>query len=137
MNIKKELVDDLTDKLKATNNYKSTYKNIVPIWTNIKRFPAFAVLYESEEKTRDNLTNRKAYYKGYISVFIFNKQALNQYEDILSDYIEDVYAAVEDMRWNKYNIIDATVSSMKREGGIVHPFSIAKIDIEVKYIKQI
>jgi hypothetical protein len=135
--MKKELVEDIIQNLKETNKFKSFYKNTVPVWTNIRRFPAIAVLYESEEKVRDNLTNRKAYYIGHIAVFIFNKQAPNKYDDILSDYIELVYSVIENIRWHKYNIVDATVSSMKREGGIVHPYAIAKIDIEVRYIKEI
>jgi len=135
--MRKEIVEKLIDGLRDKNIFVKIYKNIVPLWTQIDRFPAVSVMYESEEKERDNLTNRKAYYVGNISVYVFNKQARNQYEDILSDLIEAVYEVVEDIRWQPMGVVDMTVSSMKREGGVVHPHAIAKIDIEVRYIKRI
>ncbi len=135
--MKKEIVEKLIENLNNTGQFKQIFKNIVPVWTNVKRFPAVAVMYEGEEKERDNLTNSKAYYVGNISVYVFNKQGRNDYEDILSDYIELVYSAVEQIRWQPMGVVDMTVSSMKREGGVVHPYAIARIDIEVRYIKRI
>jgi len=135
--MRKEIVEKIVQGLKDKNLFVKFYKNIVPLWSQIDRFPAVSVIYESEEKERDNLTNRKAYYIGNISVYVFNKQHRNKYEDILSDLIDVVYEVVEDIRWQPMGVVDMTVSSMKREGGIVHPYAIAKIDIEVRYIKRI
>jgi len=135
--MRKKIVEKILEGLQNKKAFVKLYKNIVPLWTQIDRFPAVSVMYESEEKERDNLTNNKAYYVGNISVYVFNKQARNQYEDILSDLIDVVYEVVEEIRWQPMGVVDMTVSSMKREGGVVHPYAIAKIDIEVRYIKRI
>ena len=135
--MKKEIIDDIITAIDNTKQFKKTYKNIVPIWTDVKQFPSCAVMYESEEKARDNLTNSKAYYIGKIGIFIYNKQSKTSYEDNLSDLIEEVYSVIEDTRWLKYKIVDATVSQMKRDGGIIHPYSMANIIVEIKYIKNI
>ena len=135
--MRKEVIEKLINNLKETNQFKRIYKNIVPVWTQVKSFPAVSVIYESEEKERDNLTNAKALYNGHISIYVFNKQARNTYEDILSDLIDSVYAAIEKIRWQPMGVIDMTISSMKRESGVVHPFAIARLDIDVRFIKRI
>ena len=135
--MKKEIIEDILMEIENTSEFKKTYKNIVPIWTDVKQFPACAVMYESEEKERDNITNSKAYYVGKIGIFVFNKQSKTSYEDILSDLIEEIYSVIENIRWTKHKIIDATVSQMKRDGGIVHPYAIANIIVEIRYIKSI
>jgi hypothetical protein len=137
MNVKKEIVEEIIKRVEEKGIFKKIYKNIIPIWTNIQQFPAFAILYEKEKKERHNLTNRKAYFIGEISIFIFNKQPQNKYDDILSDLIEEVYSVIEDIRWENFNIVDATLSEMKREGGIVHPYAIATITVQIRYIKSI
>ena len=132
-----EIIDDIITAINNTAQFKKTYKNIVPVWTDVKQFPACAVMYESEEKQRDNLTNSKAYYIGKIGIFIYNKQSKTSYKDNLSDLIEEVYSVIEDIRWLKYKVVDATVSQMKRDGGIIHPYSMANIIVEIKYLKKI
>ena len=132
-----EIIDDIVTAINNTAQFKKTYKNIVPVWTDVKQFPACAVMYESEEKQRDNLTNSKAYYIGKIGIFIYNKQSKTSYKDNLSDLIEEVYSIIEGVRWLKYKVVDATVSQMKRDGGIIHPYSMANIIVEIKYLKKI
>ena len=135
--MKKELIEEIITKINETQKFKKIYKNIVPVWTDIRQFPACAVMYESEEKERNNITNSKAYYIGNIGIFVFSKQSKTTYEDILSDLIETVYDVIENIRWTKHKIIDATVSKMKRDGGIVHPYAVANIVVEIRYIKSI
>jgi len=132
MSFRQEAVDELINDLKGTNEFRDVYKNVVPVWTQVPSFPVAAVLYESETKDRDNMVNSCSNIVGKLFVYIYNKQdSERQFEDILSDYIDLVYEIVEQNEYLKCNTIDCTVSSMKRDGGILHPYSICQIQIDV------
>lgn len=129
-----KLVETILSDLKKSKRYKNLYKNIVPLWTDIPRFPAVSVLYESEHKDLSRLSGNRFYYEGIILIYLFNKQkSANSYEDVLSDFITETYTLIKNNTYLRNNTIDCSVAEMKREGGIVHPYAIAQIKITVKY----
>jgi len=131
--VRKEIVDSLVEDLEGSGAFKKVYKNIVPVWTQVKSMPAAAVIYEEEKKDPDNISNRNCYYVGIVNIVLYNKQSKNSYEDILSDLIDLVYQIINDNEFLCYKVIDSSVASMKRDGGIAHPYSIAQIKVEVRY----
>ncbi len=134
MSFRQEVVEELVNDLKASGEFKNVYKNVVPVWTQVSTFPAVAVLYEGEEKERGNVVNSCANITGKLYVYIYNQQESERdFEDILSDLIDLVYSIIEENEYIKCNTIDCTVSSMKRDGGLVHPYALCQIMIEVKY----
>ncbi len=138
MSFRKDIVDELASDFEATAEFKKVYKNIVPVWTQVPSFPAIAVLYEGEEKDRGNMVNSCANITGKVYIYIYNQQESERdFEDILSDLIDLVYSIIEENEYIKCNAIDSMVSSMKRDGGLVHPYALCQIAVEVKYRKHL
>jgi len=133
MDIRQEIVDAIIADLEADGSFKRIYKNITPTWTQIKRFPAASVVYAEEIKDPDNITSNSCYYVGTVSIFVFNKQAKDKFEDILSDLITTIYKVITENDFLCTKVISADVSEMKRDGGIIHPYSVAEIRLEVRY----
>jgi hypothetical protein len=131
--MRREIVDSLVEDLKASGVFESVYKNIVPVWTQVKQFPAVAVIYEAEQKDPENITTRACYYIGTLSIYIYNKQPKNQFEDILSDLIDTVYKVIDDNKVLCCEVLSSDVTSMKRESGMIHPFAMAEIKVQVRY----
>jgi hypothetical protein len=131
--MRKRVVDTLVADLEASGLFKRVYKNVVPVWTQVKSFPAVAVIYESEEKELENSSSRSCYYNGIVNVYIYNKQAKNKFEDILTDLIDEVYTIIENNNVLCCEVISSDVARMKREGGLIHPYSVAEVKIVVRY----
>ena len=134
--VRKDIVEELSNDLEATGEFKSIFKNIVPVWTNVSNMPAVAVLYESEEASKHNSTNSKTMQNGRLLVYIYNRQSANDYEDILSDLIEVVRDTILDNEYIKCNTIDTIIASMKRDGGTIHPYAMVQIVVSVKYLSR-
>lgn len=131
--MRRRIIDSLAEDFSASGSFKRVYKNIVPVWTQVKSFPAIAVIYESEEKQLDNQSSRSCYYVGEVNVFIYNKQSKTKFDDILTDLIDEVYTIIEDNQVLCCEVIDSDVTRMKREGGMIHPYAVAQIKIRVRY----
>ncbi len=131
--MRRRIVDSIADDLAADGAFKKVYKNIVPVWTQVKSFPAVAVIYESEQKDLENMSSRACYYDGIVQVYIYNKQPKTRYDDILTDLIDVVYKILEDNQVLCCEVISSDVASMKREGGLIHPYAVAEIKVVVRY----
>ena len=131
--VRKEAVDAIAKDLYDTMEFKKIFKNIVPVWTNVSNMPAVAILYESEEAGRDNVTNSKMMFHGKILIYIYNRQSANEYEDILSELIELVKDKVLDNEYLRCNTIDTVVSAMKRDGGTIHPYAMCQLTVSIKF----
>ncbi len=134
--VRKEAVDAIAKDLYDTGEFKKIYKNIVPVWTNVSNMPAVAVLYESEEAGRDNLTNSRMMFHGRILVYIYNRQSANEYEDILTDLIEEVKDKIIDNEYLRCNTIDTVVTGMKRDGGTIHPYAMCQLVVSIKFLSR-
>ncbi len=134
--VRKEAVEQIAKDLYDTGEFKYIYKNIVPVWTNVPVMPAVAILYESDEAVRDNLTNSRMMYKGVIRVYIYNRQSSNEYEDILSDLIEVVKDSILANEYLQCETVDTVVSGMKRDGGTIHPYAMVQLTVSVKFLSR-
>jgi len=131
--MRRRIVDSLAEDFERSGLFKRVFKNIVPVWTQVKAFPAISVIYESEEKDLENMSSRACYYTGKVNVYIYNKQPKNKFDDILTDLIDEVYTIIEDNDILCCEVIRSDVSRMKREGGLIHPYAVAEIQIAVRY----
>lgn len=136
MTVRQESVEQLVADFEASPLFRKVYKNIVPIWTSVNTVPAVAVLYSDEVAARENLTNNKVKYKGTILVYIYNKQGATKYEDNLTELIEEAQTIVMENEYLRCNTIDTIVAEMKRDGGTIHPYSMAQLKIEITYIHR-
>ena len=132
-NVRQEAVEELAAEFEASQSFKEVYKNIVPVWTKVTRTPSIAVIYSEEYAEEDAMTSNKVKYNGTILIYIYNRQPSNQYEDILSDLIDEVQNIVVNNEYLRCNTISTLVAELKRDGGTVHPYSIAQLKVNVKY----
>ena len=137
MMVSKQAVEEIVEDLKKTGAFKSTYQNIVPVWTNVSNMPAVAVLYESDTASRHNSTNSRMVYNGVIQVYIYNRQSSNEYGDILSDLIEEVREVLLKNEYLRCNTVDTVISAMRRDGGTIHPYAMCQLTVSIKYMSRI
>ncbi len=135
--VRKQAVEELVADFEASGLFKKVYKNIVPVWTNVNKVPAVAVIYATETADRDNVTNNKVKYYGNIYVYIYNKQGSTKYEDNLTDLIEEAQRIVMENEFLRCNTIETIVAEMKRDGGTIHPWSMAQLRVEIKYLQRV
>jgi hypothetical protein len=135
--VRKEAVEQLVADFEASGLFKKVYKNIVPVWTSIHKTPAAAVIYSTELADRDNFTNNKVKYYGNIYVYIYNKQAATKYEDNLTELIDEAQRIIMENEYLRCNTIETIMAELKRDGGTIHPWSMAQLRIEVTYIHRI
>ena len=136
MTVRQQSVEELVTDFEASPMFKKVYKNTVPIWTKVTRTPAVAVLYSEEVAARENFTNNKVKYKGTILIYIYNKQPSTKYEDNLTDLIEEAQRIVIDNNYLRCNTIETIVAEMKRDGGTLHPYSMAQLKVDITYIHR-
>lgn len=137
MTVRQESVEQLVADFEASPLFKKVYKNMVPIWTSVNKVPAVSVLYSDEVAARDNFTNNKIKYKGTILIYIYNKQGATKYEDNLTDLIEEAQRIVIENEYLRCNTIETIVAEMKRDGGTIHPYSMAQLKVEITYIHRV
>jgi hypothetical protein len=135
--VRKEAVEQLAADFEASGLFKKVYKNIVPVWTKVTRVPAISVIYSTEEADRDNFTNNKVRYYGNIYVYIYNKQGSTKYEDNLTDLIEEVQRIIMENEYLRCNTIETIMAELKRDGGTIHPWSMAQLKVEISYIHRV
>ena len=131
-----EIINAVVSDLERTKKFRKIYKNIIPMWTDVKDFPAVGLVYETDQMERNNLVNSKAYVIATIPICIYNKQKTSDYDDNLSEYVEIVQKVIETNEFLRNNTIEAIVSDFKRDGGMLLPYSVAQLTLKVKYIKR-
>jgi hypothetical protein len=131
--MRREIVEAIVEGLEDSGEFKRVYKNVGLHWSQIREFPAAAVIYESEEKDLDNSTNRSNYFKGNVQIILYNKQPKTSYDDILTDLIDETYKVIDDSEFLRCNTISTDASSFKRDGGLAWPYAVAVLDLEVRF----
>jgi hypothetical protein len=136
----KDFVNTLDEEFRKTRAFKKRYKNYVPTWTQVERFPAIATLFESGEAVDpENQISGRAISQGKVVCFIYNRQGDNQFEDNLTELISIVKNIVygsSELNSNCTGLLNIYVDSFIRDGGLLHPFSLAKVTIHIKYIDR-
>lgn len=131
-----EIIDNIVKDLEQTRKFRKIYKNTIPMWTDVKDFPAVGIVYEADQMDRENLVNSKAYVVAKIPICVYNKQKASDFDDNLSEYVEIVQKVVEKNEFLRYNTVEAIVSDFKRDGGMLLPYSVAQLTLTVRYIKR-
>jgi len=134
---RKEAVNALVTDLESSTSFKRVYRNIVPIWTKVSSVPAVAVLYSEEEISRDNISSKKVRREGSIVIYIYNKQRASEYEDILTELIEEVEAIVINNEYLQCNTIECVVGGVKVDGGTIHPYSMAQLRVDITFLQKL
>lgn len=132
-----EIVDALVDDIERTRKFRRVMKNNIPVWSEVKDFPAIGIVYESDMIDRANLVNHKTFVLATIPIYIYNKQKGSDVEDNLSELVEVVQKVVETNTFLRNSTIEAMVTDFKRDGGMLMPYSVAQMILKVKYIKSI
>jgi hypothetical protein len=132
-----EIIESLIADLERTKKFRKIYKNTIPMWNEVKDFPAVGVVYESDQMDRSNLVNSKAFTLATIPIFVYNKQRGSDVEDNLSELVEVVQKVVESNQLLKTQTIEAMITDFKRDGGMLMPYSVAQLILKVKYIKRL
>lgn len=132
-----ELIDSIVEDLLRVRDFRKVYKNTIPMWTDVREFPAVGIIYESDQMERENLVNGKAFVVAKVPIYIYNKQKNSDITDNLSGYVEIVQNIVEKNEFLRYNTVEAIVTDFKRDGGMLLPYSVAQLILTIRYIKKI
>lgn len=130
--MEKLIVAEIVKDLRQTNKFKRVYDNIMPVWTEVTEFPAVGVVYDSD--TRETYSQSKEVVNAVIPIFIYNKQKNSNYEDNLTDLVAVVKTVIKNNKFLRCNTVESIVSSFKRDGGFLMPYSVAQLILSVKYI---
>jgi hypothetical protein len=132
-----EMITKLIDDLQQTRQFKKLYNNIIPAWSDVNQFPAVAVLYEKDNKSRENMSNGKVKVDATIPIYIYNRQKNLESKDTLSELVEIVESVVENNEFLRCNTIESIITDFKRDGGLIMPYSVAQLVLKVTYIKKL
>lgn len=137
-NIREELLELVVKDLTNTRHFKRVYKNVVPIWTQVDRFPSVAVTYDYETNKRNDSSSCKVRTTGNITIYVYGKQNNSAaFEDVLSESITIVEDSINNNTALQEKVIDCLVFSVKQDAGMLHPHAMAELVVNLDYIKNI
>lgn len=120
-------------KIDRRNAFVQVITNNIPVWTAVKSTPTLALYLESSKYvTKKGYTN----VSSEVIVYLYNRHRTNTVssEDILSDLIHVVRNAVRNI--TDPNILSIDVTSAQRDGGTIHPYTMAELVINVNYTED-
>jgi hypothetical protein len=129
--MEKQIVAEIVKDLKQTNKFKAVYNNIIPVWTEVKDFPAIGVVYDSD--VRKTYTQNTQIVNATVLILIYNKQKNSNYDDNLTDLVDVVKTVVKNNNFLRCSTIESIISSFKRDGGFLMPYSVAQLVLSVTY----
>ena len=120
-------------KIGRKKAFVNVITNNIPVWTAVKSTPTLALYIESSK-----YENKKGYstVESEVIVYVYNRHRTNTVssDDILSDLISVVRSTVRCIKDS--NILDIGVTSSQRDGGTIHPYTMAEIVINVSYVED-
>ena len=126
------------DILSDSTKFKQVYKNIVPIWTKVKKMPSIAIANAYESTARQTISSCRARTEAVVDIYIYAKQkSTNSYEDVLSELIEEVEQALNSDTELQGMVVDCLVTGVKQDAGMLHPFTMAQLEVSVSYLKTV
>jgi len=127
---RKEIIEDFTQKLKDLNIFNSVYEGVAPFITKIQNFPALAVVFDNEER---DIKNDCVYKTLYLDVVVYNIQpSVNQYEDVLSDIVEQLDNFIN--QYTNDTVYDCRVTRISGDKGEILPRQVFLLEVELKYL---
>ena len=116
--------------------FKKVIANNAPIWTAVETTPSVCFYLESTTYDDSNCGLR---YNGNsnIILYVYNKHKARglSLKDILSPLITRIRAEVKTLPTIDGNILDAYISSVKRDAGTVLPFTIAELTLSINFVE--
>ena len=136
--IREQLLELVVSDLEKTRKFKRVYKNVVPIWTQVDRFPSVAVVYDYETNKRNDNSSCRVRTSGTITIYVYGKQVnAAAFEDVLSEPIKIVEDSINNNTALQEKVIDCLVFSVKQDAGMLHPHAMAELVVNLDYIKII
>jgi len=128
-----KLTVDSTDS-RARKLFKSVIKNNVPVWTAVKGVPAAAFFIAESEYS---VTKFNSTTKVTVAIYLYNRHDTNSLSsnDILSPLINGVRRGITTLKGPA--ILSSTVVSAKRDGGAIHPFTVAEVTAEIEFVEAL
>jgi hypothetical protein len=130
---RKNILDKLYDIAKNIDSLKVVYQGVAPAWGNVRQFPACAIILDKEVSALQNYacdTRRKM----NVLFIIYHKHSNNDYDDILSPVIDSLENAIQTNTDLKDLTVISYVKQITLDGGILHPYAIAEVDLEIEYL---
>jgi len=117
--------------------FKKVIANAAPIWTAVETVPAICYYLESTEYDTEDCALR---YTGTskVMLYIYNKHRAKglSLDDILSPLIARTREALQALDKTNGSVLNATISSVKRDAGTVLPYTIAELTLEIDFAEQ-
>jgi len=131
--MRKWILDRLYTIVKNTNNFKVGYKGVAPPITAVNQYPAFAVVFDKENRERKNISSCVFQSELRLSIIIYNQGRNGVFEDIMSDLIESVEDAINKDDELQTKLIDIYVDKIVQDGGLIHPKALAELQVSAFY----
>jgi len=133
-----EILERVSLILNNSNKFKHTYKNIVPIWTKVKKLPAVAVVNTHETTRRQDISSCRVKTDSVLDIYIYAKQtSSNSYDDVLSELITEVETLINGDVELQGMVVDCLVTGVKQDAGMLHPFAMAQLEVSISYLKKV
>lgn len=132
MSVSKELHNYIITTLKNLAEFKDVYDGIVPPPQKVRNFPSLAVDFAVVNRKKGKLRGCMEVSEE-IDIYIYNTQASNKYEDIVSDLVEVVDNALRQDSNLKERCIDNYIMDVRSDAGILHPRTVVKLTLLLRY----
>jgi len=127
-----EIFNKIVSVVKDSDKFKEVYAGVAPTWSNIRMFPACAILIDREDNTPRDYTcvlDREV----KVLFLIYEKYKTNEYGDKVGDLLEDL----EDVLNSSDELQSLTTyyypESVLQDGGILYPFTMAELKLNIQY----
>jgi len=132
---RKDILDKLFDIVKNTSSLKAYYRGVAPTWGNVRMFPACAMILDKETSVIQNYACDTRRVMNVLFI-VYHKHTRNDYEDILSPVIDSLENNIQTNDDLKKLTVITRVKQITMDGGILHPYTLAELNLEVEYLSS-
>lgn len=119
----------------SPNLFKEIIKNNVPVWTAIEATPSVAFYPDASDYKQDRYKN---FANTEVAIYIYHRHTTSglSLEDILTPIITRIRGMVKNLPSLNGKIIEAEIVSTRRDGGTIHPYTLAELILVVKSVES-
>ena len=132
---RKDILDKLYGIVTNTGSLKSYFRGVAPAWGNVRMFPACAMVLDKEISVLSNYACDTRRTMNVLFI-VYHKHTGNDYNDILSPIIDSLENNIQTNDDLKALTVITRVKQITMDGGILHPFTLAEINLEVEYLSS-
>lgn len=133
MSKRKDILDKLNDIMVNDSDFNVTYRGVAPAWGNVRQFPACAMIFDKEKSHLHDLACNTRREMNVLFI-IYHRHTNNDYNDILSPLIDKLESKIKKNTDLQDLAVIATTEEVTMDGGILHPFAMAELNIYVEYL---